>query len=50
MSVYIYIYRRKGEGGRGIEKNHGKTTEISASLAFLTLPMEQRQLLKHIIK
>jgi hypothetical protein len=24
------------------EKNYGKITEISASLAFLTLPVEQR--------
>jgi hypothetical protein len=32
------------------KKNYGKITEISASLAFLTLPMEQRQLLKRIFK
>jgi hypothetical protein len=33
-----------------LRKNNGKITEISASLAFLTLPMEQRYVLKHIIK
>jgi hypothetical protein len=31
-------------------KNYGKITEISASLAILALPMEQRELLKRIVK
>jgi hypothetical protein len=31
-------------------KRYGKITELSASLAFLTLPMEKRLLLKGIIK
>jgi hypothetical protein len=36
--------------GKQRKKNYGKITEISASLAFLTLPMEQRKLLKLLIK
>jgi hypothetical protein len=37
-------------GDQTKKKNYGKRTEISPSLAFVTLPMEKRQLLKYTIK
>jgi hypothetical protein len=37
-------------GDQTKKKNYGKITEISASLAFLTLPMEERKIWKLIIK
>jgi hypothetical protein len=36
--------------GKQRNKNYGKITEISVSLAILALPMEQRELLKRIVK
>jgi hypothetical protein len=36
--------------GKQRNKNYGKIREISVSLAILALPMEQRELLKRIVK
>jgi hypothetical protein len=41
--LYVNIYEFVHEGGdQTKKKNYEKRTEISVSLAFLTLPMEKR--------
>ena len=40
VNKYEFVVHEVGDQTK--KKNYGKITEISASLAFLTLPMEQR--------